>query len=176
MSQASRRAAIAAAVMVMVLAAGGCRTGAPPAPASSPAPGEAGAPRPGGPEAPAPAPTRADRVVVQHILISVGGKLPGRPMRSPEEARVVAYELLARARDGESFDDLVKAHSDDAAPGIYALANHGVMPGAPGEFPRSGMVRGFGNLAFALVPGEIGMCDFDPQASPWGFHIIKRLR
>jgi parvulin-like peptidyl-prolyl isomerase len=38
------------------------------------------------------------------------------------------------------------------------------------------MVPAFGNVGFALNVGEIGIADFDPQTSPFGWHIIKRLK
>ena len=40
---------------------------------------------------------------------------------------------------------------------------------------RSGMVPGFGDTAFSLEVGEVGMTDHHAQASPYGWHIIKRL-
>jgi parvulin-like peptidyl-prolyl isomerase len=50
------------------------------------------------------------------------------------------------------------------------------VPPADGEYPREGMVPAFGNVGFALNVGEIGIADFDPQTSPFGWHIIKRLK
>mgnify|MGYP002628564646 CR=1 FL=1 len=40
--------------------------------------------------------------------------------------------------------------------------------------PRGQMVSGFGDTAFSLQVGEIGICNFDPAASKFGWHIIKR--
>jgi parvulin-like peptidyl-prolyl isomerase len=37
------------------------------------------------------------------------------------------------------------------------------------------MVPAFGDAGFPLKVGEIGMADFDPQKSPYGWHIVKRL-
>ena len=59
-------------------------------------------------------------------------------------------------------------------PGIYRLSNNGVSP-ASGEYPRNRMVAAFGNVGFGLGVGDIGMADFDPRTSPYGWHIIKRL-
>jgi hypothetical protein len=115
-------------------------------------------------------------VAVQHILISVGGKLPGKPVRTPDEARTLAGNLLERARGGQDFDALVREFTDDRAPGIYMLANHGVTPAARDEYPRRGMVSCFGDVAFALAVGGFGLCEYDERSSPWGFHIIKRIR
>ena len=38
------------------------------------------------------------------------------------------------------------------------------------------MVKGFGDVSFSLKVGEIKMADYDVKASPYGFHIIKRVR
>lgn len=40
--------------------------------------------------------------------------------------------------------------------------------------PRGQMVSGFGDTAFSLQVGEVGICNFDPAASKFGWHIIKR--
>jgi len=115
-------------------------------------------------------------VQVQHILIAFSGSIPGKNItRTKDEAKKLAYEILERARKGEDFDELVRAHTNDSPPGIYGMAAIGVAPG-PGEYRRDGMVPAFGNVGFAISPGNIGIADFDPQASPYGWHIIKRLQ
>jgi hypothetical protein len=115
-------------------------------------------------------------VQVQHILIAFTGSVPGKNItRSKDEAKKLAYEVLERARKGEDFDELVRQYTDDSPPGIYGMAGIGVPPG-PGEFRRDGMVAAFGNVGFAISAGNIGIADFDPQASPFGWHIIKRLQ
>jgi hypothetical protein len=133
---------------------------APTAPAAEPAPA-AGAP--------------AEHIKVQHILIAFSGKVPGKNItRSQDEARALAQEILERAKKGEDFDELVRTYTDDRPPVIYALSNSGVAP-ASGEFSRDRMVPAFGNVGFSLAPGEIGMAEYDPSTSPYGWHIIKRL-
>jgi len=115
-------------------------------------------------------------VQVQHILIGFAGSIPGKNItRSREEAKKLAYEVLERARKGEDFDDLVREYTDDSPPGIYGMAAVGVSPG-PGEFRRDGMVPAFGNVGFAISPGNIGIADYDQTTSPYGWHIIKRLQ
>lgn len=37
------------------------------------------------------------------------------------------------------------------------------------------MVPAFGDVGFPLKVGEIGVSKYDPQNSPSGWHIIKRL-
>ena len=118
----------------------------------------------------------AERVEVQHILIGFDGSLPGKAVkRSKEEAETLAKTVLERAKKGESFEALVKEFSDDQVPGIYGMSNKGVAPQGA-EFPREQMVPGFGDTAFALKEGEIGIANFDTKASPFGWHIIKRLK
>jgi hypothetical protein len=113
-------------------------------------------------------------VQVQHILIAFSGT-GTKAVRTKEEAKKLANEVLERARKGEDFDALVKQYTDDSPPGIYGMAGIGVAAG-PGEYQRDKMVPAFGNVGFAISPGNIGMADFDPQTSPYGWHIIKRLK
>jgi hypothetical protein len=113
-------------------------------------------------------------VQVQHILIAFAGS-GTRATRTKEEAKKLAYEILEKARAGEDFDALVKQYTDDSPPGIYGMSGKGVAP-AQGEYPRDQMVPAFGNVGFAISPGNIGMADFDQQTSPYGWHIIKRLK
>jgi len=115
-------------------------------------------------------------VQVQHILIGFAGSVPGKAItRSKEEAKTLAYQILERARKGEDFDELVREYTDDSPPGIYGMAGAGVAPAA-GEYSRSGMVPAFGNVGFSISPGNIGIADYDATASPFGWHIIKRLK
>jgi hypothetical protein len=123
-----------------------------------------------GPAGPVP-----DRVVVQHILVSFTGKIPGRLLqRRQSEAATRAAEVLARARKGDDFDALVREYTDDQYPGRYTLVNGGKTPDA-GEYGRDQMVAGFGDTAFSLAVGGIGMCSYDNVRSPYGWHIIKRI-
>ncbi|MEK7347526.1 MAG: peptidylprolyl isomerase [Candidatus Eisenbacteria bacterium] len=113
-------------------------------------------------------------VQVQHILIAFAGS-GTRASRPMEEAKKLAYEILARAQKGEDYDALVKQYTDDSPPGIYGMSGLGVAKGA-GEYARDTMVPAFGNVGFAISPGNIGIADYDPQTSPYGWHIIKRLK
>ena len=126
--------------------------------------------------APAPPPgAEPDRVAIQHILISFAGS-GTKATRTREEAAALAAATLARARQGEDFAALVQELTDDSSPGIYRLRNAGVASGPADEYPRERMVPAFGDVGFRLGVGEIGMADFDPRASPYGWHIIKRLQ
>jgi len=118
-------------------------------------------------------PAEPERIEIQHVLISFAGT-GTRARRSQAEAAELAAATLARANAGEDFDALVRELTDDSPPGIYRMSNNGVSP-ASGEYPRNRMVAAFGNVGFGLGVGDIGMADFDPRNSPYGWHIIKRL-
>jgi hypothetical protein len=118
-----------------------------------------------------------DYITVQHILIAFQGTIKNkRVTRTIEEARVLAKGILQRAKEGESFDSLVEAYTDDTYPGIYKMANTGV-PSRMSEniFARERMVRAFGDISFSLKMDEIGMAEYNPIKSPYGWHIIKRV-
>jgi hypothetical protein len=165
-----RSVAAVAAALGLFLPMLACQT----SPSATPAPTVVAETAPTAVPSPPAAPP-ADHIKLQHVLISFAGKVPGKNVtRSREEARALAAQILDRARKGEDFDELVRAHTDDRAPGIYALSNSGVAPAA-GEFSRDRMVPAFGDVGFALAPGQIGMAEYDPVKSPYGWHIIKRL-
>ena len=125
---------------------------------------------------PAKARKEPDHILVDHILIGVRHPKLAGVTRTPEEARKHAYDLLERLKGGADWDALKREHSADPPPGgPYGLANHGVSPG-PDEHPRSGMVRAFGDVGFELEVGEMGIADHDATVSPYGFHIIKRVK
>jgi hypothetical protein len=123
-------------------------------------------------------PLPAGHIEVQHVLIGFVGTIPGKNItRSQEEAKKLAYEILDRAKKGEDFGQLVQKYTDDQYPGIYRLADRGqTADQSAGEFPRDGMVKGFSNTAFSLKVGDVGIADYNKPDSPYGWHIIKRLR
>ena len=118
-----------------------------------------------------------DRVAVQHILISFKGSIPKPSVtRTREEAEKLAQEVFERAKKDEDFDALVKQYTDDEYPGIYRMSNIGITPDpSKQEYSRAGMVKGFGDVSFSLPVGGIGMAEYDPQKSKYGWHIIKRI-
>lgn len=120
-------------------------------------------------------PEAADPAIeVQHILISFRG-IPRGPAatRTKEEAEVLAADVYARALAGEDFAALQQEHSDDPGAGIYAMTQD---PKVPAEWQRKGMVPAFGDVGWRLTVGEIGVAPHDPQKSPYGWHLIKRLK
>ncbi|MCH2184080.1 MAG: peptidyl-prolyl cis-trans isomerase, partial [Mariniblastus sp.] len=78
--------------------------------------------------------------------------------------------------DGENFGKLVKEYTDDSPPGIYEMANFGETNVPQGVYERKGMVAAFGNVGFPLPVGGVGLAVYDPQTSPYGWHIIKRIK
>lgn len=140
-------------------------------------------------EAPAPAPTPApapaidmdadiktlmakaeqpdEQIEIQHILISYKGAPRMRNVtRSMEEAGVLAKKVYAEVVRGGDFGALVKQYTNDSFPGIYPMT----------KAARRGMVQGFGDVGFRLKVGEVGVAPYDPKTSPYGWHIIKRLK
>ena len=130
------------------------------------------------PEATAQPALPAGHIEVQHVLIGFAGTVPGKSItRSQEEAKTLAYQILDRAKKGEDFGQLVQKYTDDQYPGIYRLADRGqTADQSAGEYPRDGMVKGFSNTAFSLKVGDVGIADYNKPDSPFGWHIIKRLR
>ena len=127
-----------------------------------------------GEEAKAPEP---DSITVQHILVGFQGSLPRKNItRSKESARELAQKVYEMAKSGRDFGELVKEFTDDAYPGIYKMSNFDV-PGDRSQniFPRDQMVRAFGDVGFPLEVGGIGLAEYDPQKSQYGWHIIKRI-
>lgn len=122
-------------------------------------------------------------ITVQHCLIGFEGSVPGKVIvRSESEAEQLAQELLAKAQAGEDFAEIVTTHTDDSPPGIYKMANEGF----PGDmtsnnpsnhvYARNAMVPAFGNTGFPLEVGEIGLAVYDKTDSPFGWHIVKRIK
>jgi len=120
-----------------------------------------------------------DHITVDHILIGVKHPNLKGVTRSSAEAKALADEIVQKLEDGADWAALKAQLSDDRGDGSgggpYGMANTGVRP-ASGETKRSEMVPAFGNVGFTLQVGEIGVAPHDPQASPYGFHIIKRIR
>ncbi len=160
---------VRAAVAVVILVAMGCGGGAEPKPEPKPsgtAAGPAAKPKREGPE--------PDHIMVAHVLISFQGTRT-KATRSQYEAEKLAGDVLAKARKGDDFNKLIRDYSDDPGEGVYGLANFKINPVTP-EYPRDGMVAAFGDVGFGLDVGEIGMAPYDAKKSPFGWHIIKRLK
>ena len=109
----------------------------------------------------------ANNAEVRHILIGWKDLVsaqsePRAAARTKEQAEKEVIDLLAKARDGASFEELMAAHSEDQ--GSAGGTSFQVSPDAR-------LVIEFKQLSLRLAPGEIGVCQSD-----FGFHIIKRLK
>jgi hypothetical protein len=107
-----------------------------------------------------------DSITIQHVLIGFKGAPRMTVSRSKDEAKALAQKVYDEAIGGADFDALVKQYTDDSPPGIYPLT----------KASRAGMVKSFGDVGFRLKVGEIGIATWDASASPFGWHIIKRLK
>ena len=108
-----------------------------------------------------------ESIEIQHVLISFQGAPRMRGVtRTKDEAKALAQKVYAEAMAGSDFDTLVKQYTTDSAPGIYPL----------NQTSRKGMVKSFGDVGWRLKVGEIGVGVWDEKASPFGWHIIKRLK
>jgi len=120
----------------------------------------------------------APLVRVQHCLIAVEGLIPG-VTRNAQQAEALTAEVYAQILAGADFDALVKEHTSDEHPGIYAMSL-GESTVAD-VYPRELMTLAFGDVAWRLAVGEIGVTRYDGERfdvearSPFGFHLMKRL-
>lgn len=125
-----------------------------------------------------------NKITVQHCLIGFRGSSISKPVdRTKAEAVELANELLKRAKSGEDFDKIVEEYTDDSHPGIYSMVNFGFVgdlspmkDAADRIYERKSMVAAFGDVGFQLEVGGVGMSKHDPKKSPFGFHIIKRIK
>jgi parvulin-like peptidyl-prolyl isomerase len=116
-------------------------------------------------------------ITVQHVLISFQGSERSEQKRSQAEAEKLAFEIVNRAKGGEDFEKLMKEFSNDPGGGTYTLVNEGLSANqSAGEYDRRGMVPAFGDVGFRLAVGEVGLADYDLKTSPFGLHIIKRIK
>jgi hypothetical protein len=130
--------------------------------------------------------TEPDTVVVQHCLIKCSATpTPGREgkqMRTVEQARKLAEELVIKVKNGSDFGEIVKSYSEDPGsvkndpPGSYTLVNDGKPKPDPKAIDRGSFVAGFTSVAFSLDVGDVAVAAYDPELSGHGFHIIKRIK
>jgi hypothetical protein len=185
------RARLAAAALAVLAAACGTQDSSPPAdagaapaaPATPAAPTTPATPAtPAAPGAPASPATEPAEVTVDHILVMVSNARAPQVVRSNEDAKKLAYEILEKVKaDPTQWNALKEKHSEDPPGprlprgGPYALANKGVTP-VPPAMARHVMVKGFGDAAFRLPENGFGMVDYDPATSPYGYHVLRRVR
>ena len=120
----------------------------------------------------------AEKVKVQHILVGVKTSNPRTNAFKYDEpgAMKVAADLYRQIQEGADFNGLVVAgNSDDPGAGIYTMITKGRPNFAQGIYPRGQMAKVFGDVAWRLEVGEVGVGGFHAKNSPFGIHIIKRL-
>ena len=81
-------------------------------------------------------------------------------------------KLVAKMEAGELEQSALEAQMNEFIEELRGEADR-VAPNLP--HPRSAMVSAFGDVGFDLEVGELGLATFDADASPFGWHIIKRL-
>lgn len=96
-----------------------------------------------------------DQSLARHILIRPHQAL------SDSEARARLEQLLQRIRQGESFAELARSHSDDPVSASQGGSLGWVSPGM--------MVPEFEEVMVSTQPGKVS----EPFRSPYGWHIIK---
>ncbi|MFH0965312.1 MAG: peptidylprolyl isomerase [Planctomycetota bacterium] len=103
-------------------------------------------------------------ISASHILISYAGAERSENKRTKEDARALADEVLAKAKEeGADFAALAEEYSD--AP---TKADGGDL----GAFRKGAQDPAFEEAAFRLAPGEISPV----VETPFGFQIIKRTK
>jgi cyclophilin family peptidyl-prolyl cis-trans isomerase len=100
-------------------------------------------------------------IEARHILISFKGSEIKEAVRTKVEAKAMIDDLLVRLNKKEiKWDDALKGTDTRAAGGKL------------GTFSRENMVKPFSDAAFKLKVGETSAV----VESPFGFHIIQRLK
>jgi NIMA-interacting peptidyl-prolyl cis-trans isomerase 1 len=135
----------------------------PPAPTSAPTAAEP-APSSGALAGAPSASAKPKKIAARHVLIQWMGcqNAASSVVRTRDQARAVAQDVLRRVKGGEDFPRVVVEFSDEP--------NAGARGGSLGRFGHGAMVKEFEEAAFALKPGEVsGIVE-----SPFGFHVIQR--
>lgn len=109
---------------------------------------------------------------VRHLLIGFAGSGAGAT-RTREEAESLAAELWQWCEDGATLEDLLSDDSLEVGSDTYTVRAPGAV--VSGAVSRDALVPGFGDVAWRLDVGQIGVCPHDPQSSPYGWHLIQRL-
>lgn len=100
---------------------------------------------------------RKEQVFLSQILISTEGKTPAQAAVAEQKAK----DLVARAKKGEKFSDLVRANSDDPE----TARTGGSLP----PYQRGMMEKTWDDQVFAAAKGDI----VGPLKGPLGFVILR---
>ncbi len=98
-------------------------------------------------------------VLVEHILKLYKDKGDSAKVKAKE----AIYSIYERVKNGEDFEAIAKAESED--PG--SAKDGGKLP----WFGFGRMVKPFEDVSFSLANGEIS----EPFETPYGYHIVKKL-
>jgi parvulin-like peptidyl-prolyl isomerase len=121
------------------------------------------------------APDEPERIAVRHVLVSFEGVGSTSVTRTREDAKRLADRVLADARAGRDFGELIRLYTDDRGASTLAIANWGVLPEID-EVERRKLASGFADVAFRLAPGEIGLVEYDSTTAPYGWHVVQRVK
>lgn len=108
----------------------------------------------------------ADATKVKHILLGWDEVNAGDPRgkdRSRADLEKLVAEILAKAKQGEPFERLMTAHSEDVPEMVKSGKPYDVAPDA-------GLALPFVRLGLRLKVGELGVV-----RTPFGIHIVKRV-
>ncbi len=100
---------------------------------------------------------RPEKIRIRHLLIPVP---PGAPPAEAEAAREKASALLALARGGKDFADIVRAETPGATPDSDAVS---------GELARGELFPALEAAAFSLPVGGVS----EPVQGPAGLHLVQ---
>ncbi len=116
-----------------------------------------------------------DTIEVQQLLIAV--KNPQYPdvIRTNAESTELAAKLYVQITNGDNFDSLFKEYGDNLPPSISSMTKNKSKL-EDGIYPRSAVISAFGDVGWKLKIGEVSVAPYDKVSSPYGFHIIKRLK
>lgn len=96
----------------------------------------------------------SEYVRVKHVLLTEKDS-------AGKDQKPLADEILAKAKSGENFDELIKTYNTDP----------GMKDNADGYyFTKGEMVKEFEDTSFGLKIGDV-----DIAKSSYGYHVIKRL-
>lgn len=106
-------------------------------------------------------------ISVLHLVVTDQDSIMGKSLkitRTKTQAKTLAEELLARAKKGEDFAQLVSQYSEEPR----TDQTHGVLA----NFRRKDAIPSFADAAFKLEVGELS----DVVDTPYGYMLILRTK